>query len=179
MKLEARSRLAASAQLTTGPVVVKASDGKVWDFGSAQDYLHWLSHTSEPGYHVMTAIRVGHYEVIIFPKKTAVAKVYKDRHFDSPESHKAGHWDFGRYAFDRDLRIRQALTALQASHHPQMGEVKVDADAEIKFLEAEKKKLLGSRSQDWYHRLSPEQQAAYKAKYPGTKFHHKTELKAP
>lgn len=183
MKLEAKARLAASTKTVTGPIKVTCSDGNVWDFKTIREYEAWKDGTPmSREYRVMTAMRIGHYEVIQYPLKTAVAKIYVDRHFDSanaPTEESSGSL-YNQYVYNRVLTIKRSLLALQKSHNPMMGAVKVDADAELEFFKDHpSRQILGKRTQDWFHRLSAEEKSAYCQKFPGTKFRQKPNIIVP
>lgn len=186
MELNAQTRLLADFDSVSGPVQLTISDGKTIQFGDAKKLTHWMENPTTKELNTMRSIRVGHYLVLLFPKLTGVAKVYKDRLFDQKRAIQPGEQFFRSHASSRRNELNMAMRALQNTHNPETANVKIDADAERKFLDehdkplfSTKKPLAARRTQQWFHRMGHEEKAEYCEKFPGTKFKAKQRLIAP
>lgn len=178
MRIEAKARLEALSQETSGsdkkvagPIELHYSSGAVEKFANARAFEEWAAHA-----HTQMRTRVGHYEMLYFPKESAVARLYEDV---IPLSLSPKDKHFRYYAADQRGRLRRALVFLQNTHHPMMGNVKQDYDENMKFLNEHDKPLFARRTQNWFNRLDHQTKAEYVAKYPGTKFRARQRLITP
>jgi hypothetical protein len=180
MKLEAKARLQAdimsressgSDTKVHGPVELHYGSGQVEKFESAKAFDSWARNAG-----AQMRTRVGHYEVMFFPKEAAVARIY-DGVIPLSLSTKDKHFRY--YAADQRGRLKRAMLFLQNTHHPLTGNVKKDYDENMAFLNEHDKPLFARRSQNWFNKLDHVAKAEYTKKYPGTKFRAKQRLTCP